>query len=429
MVQGVQRDDGTFVKKTFDEIETGREDRAREELGQDVDLSQGSPVKQLLDVGTLEHERIWQVLEAVYYSGFYEDAFGVQLDKILSLANISRRPRQGATGEVIFEVYQPNDDAITIPRGTRVTTDARAGRPYIPFKTTAVATLHTGDLKTETVPVRALEPWETELAAEWLGVQTNVAANTISRIGSPVAGVNNVYNPYPTGDTNPSVGYDFVPGKDAETDHELRRRWENSLGAAGKASLDALRSNTMQLDGVRDAAIEENVTMQPDESGIPPKAFQLTVLGGQNDDIAQRITETRAAGIQSFGDTTANGQTRDGVERPEGFDRAEAITVYASVHLYVGENFPEDGNKRVENAIIEYIGGTTVDGQTFPGIGMGDDVFYDQVFKRAVNVQGVNRLDLTVGLTEPPTNTDDIVIGDKQAAETGGGAIVVTNDL
>ena len=430
MVTGVQTDDGTFQRKTYDEIETGTEEKARDEFGDDVDLSQGSPIKQLLDVSSLEDERLWQVLEHLYYSGYYEDAFGAQLDKILSIANIERRPRQGATGEVVFQTNQPNPSPIVIPQGTQVTTHETGDRPAIPFKTLEVGRLDAGTTSTDRVEIQALEPWETDLADEWLGTQTNVAANTVTRLPKPIAGIDAVYNPYPTGETNTAVGYNYISGHDAETDQELRRRWEASLGSSGKASLNAIRAAVRSVPNVQDVAIEENTSMVDNTAtgGLPRKSFRVTVLGGANTDVAQAITDTRAAGIQSYGSTEAIGVTDDGIERTEAFDRAETVRVYVHVDLYVGDNFPDNGNLLVENAIVEYIGGETVEGDEFTGLGMSEDVLYDQVFKRAVNIQGVNRLDLTIGTTEPPTGTDDIAIGWKQAAATGGGSITVTND-
>ena len=430
MVEGVQTDDGTFQRPTLDDIETRREDKALAEFGDDVALSQGSPIKQLLDVGTLEHERLWQVLEHLYYSGYYEDAFGVQLDKILSLANIERRPRLGATGAVVFQTNQPNTQAVTIPRGTEVTTEPGAGRPGIPFKTVGVDTLPAGDLKTDPIPIKALEPWETEVADEWLGAQTNVAANTVTRLPSPIQGIDSVFNPYPTGQTNTSVGYDYVLGRDRETDHELRRRWEQSLGSEGAASLDAIRANVLEVPGVMDIAIEENVTQQDNtaDGGLPPKSFRVTVLGGADSEIAQALTDTRAAGIRSYGALTATSVTADGIERTEAFDRATQIAVYVDVDLQVSPAFPSDGNKRVENAIVEYIGGTTVDGNTFHGLEMGEDVLWQQVWKRAIDIQGVDQADVWIDTTEPPAQQAPLTIARKEAAQTGGGRITVTND-
>ena len=431
MVVGVQTDDGTFQRKHYDEIETDIEEKARDEFGDDVDLSQGSPIKQLLDVSSLEDERLWQVLEHLYYSAYYEDAFGAQLDKILSLANIERRPRQGASGVVVFRVNQPNADTVTIPQGTRVTTHETTARPAIPFKTLDVGTLQTGTTSTDRIPIRALEPWETDLAAEWLGNQTNVAADTITRMPSPVAGVDSVSNPYPTGATNENIGFDFVSGRDPETDAQLRQRWENSLGSDGKASLNAIRAAVRSVPTVEDVAIEENTSMvdETGTGGLPPKSFRVTVLGGGNNEVAHAIMDTRAAGIESYGDTSGQSTTNDGVTRTEYFDRADRVGIFVHADLYVGEEFPENGNLLVENAIIEYIGGETVEGDQYIGLGMGENVVYDQVFKRAVNVQGVNRLDLTYGTVAPPASTaDELEIGEKEAAETGGGSITVTND-
>lgn len=421
---GVQSDDGSFNRQFVEDIEQRIVDRAREELGENVDLSQGSPIKQLLDVVILEHEHFWKLMEDVYYAAYYGHSYEEQLDKILELVQISRIPRRGATGEVTFSVDVSNTHDVVIPEGTIITTRETENKPEIPFRTTKPARLAAGASFVANVPVRAREPWETDLDERWLGRETNVAADTITRIETSIPGVDRVTNPNPTGATSRQHGYAYIEGRDRERDHELRKRFEESLGASGAASMDAIRASVLQLTNVKSADIEENVEMEEDtETGLPPKSFRVTALVDEEDDdnIAQAIYDTRSAGILSYGDESGVAISETGESVFQSFQYSEAIPVYVEVDLKHDDNYPHDGNLRVEQAVVEYIGGTDANDNYHLGLGMGQDVIYDILFKRIMNISGVWRVDLTIGDEEEMLLPQDVEIGRFENAETTAG--------
>lgn len=431
-VAGVQEDDGTFQRKTFADIERDILERARDELGENVDLSQGSPIKQLLDVTIYEHERTWQVLEDLYYSSYYEDAYEAQLDKILSFASIDRIPRRGATGEVSFGVNVANTSDVTIERGTVVETAPSEDRPAIPFKTTEVAILEAGESSVDKVPIRAGEPWEDDIEVDesWLGDNTNVPAHTITEFRTSVSGVDTVTNPAPTGITDIDRNIDFVRGRDRETDAELRDRFEETRGEAGVATLNNIRSSVEALPEAEAVGIEENTSMvdRTDDGGLPPKSFRVTVyatIDNYHDEIAGAIGENRAAGIESYGSEQGTWVSDDEVERTESFDLADEIQAYVDVTVTHDNTFPDDGNILVENAIIEYIGGETIRGDEYDGVEMTEDVIYDLVYKAALSVRGVWRADVRLDTTEPATATSDIEVGQFEVANTSPGSISI----
>lgn len=421
MVFGVQDDDGSFQQETVEEIEQRFKDRAKDELGEDIDLSQGSPIKQLIDVVVLESEHVGQLLEDVYYSAYYGHAYEEQLDKLMALTQFDRIPRRGATGEVTFRTQTANNSDVIIPEGTRVATYETEDRPSIPFKTLEPARLPAGAGAVSDVPIRACAPWETDLGEQWLGEETNVAAGTIEKFQTPVTGVDHVTNPNPTGDQDREKGYSYIAGRDRETDAEFRQRYENEMGTNAAASLDALADSVAALDGVQNTDIEENVTMEDNRpsGGLPPKSFRLTVLGDlPNDVVAQEIVETRSAGIRSYGDASGTATTDDGTERTEHWDWANEVPIYVDVSVVHDDNFPGDGSLEIENNIISYIGGDTAEGEHYMGLGMGEDVLYDMVFKEAVNVSGVWQVDLEIGKSDQTGATSDLHIAELDTAMT-----------
>lgn len=419
--QGIREDDGTFHQPTFEEIENRIETQARDRLGENVDLSQGSPVKQLLDTVIFEHEYTWQLLEDVYYSAYYGHAYESQLDKLLELAQYTRLSRRGARGEVTFRTTVANDTDVEIPEGTRVATAETDDRPPIPFKTTEPARLPAGAREVTNVGIRACEPWEADLGPDWLGAETNVAAGTVTSFQTNITGIDEVTNPYPTGDTDRELAYSFREGRDRETDSEFRTRFEREIGSQASATIDAIRTNVQQMNGVRNAGVEENVTMDDntDDGGLPPKSVRLTVLGDVPDDaVAQTLVETRAGGIRTYGDVSGVGVTTDGVERTQYFRYAEPVDIYVDVEVTHDASYPDDGNLRVENSVIEYVGGETAAGDDLPGTPMGEDVIYDLLHNAAMSVRGVWQVDVFVATSQSPDVQDDIAVGQLESAIT-----------
>lgn len=421
---GIQ-EDGEFERKFVGDIQSSLEKRAEAMFGENIDLSPGSPHQQLIDIASLELAHLWESLEGVYYASYFKDAYGVQIDRILSLAGVSRIPRRGATGEVKFTTNSPNDSDVTIPAGTRVSTDSTETTPSIPFRTTDSATLTAGDTEVTQVPIRALEPWEASVDAESLGTETNISSDSITNIDDPISGIDAVTNPYPTGGTgtrDDGSSYDFVTGRDRETDSELKNRYRDSLSLGGSATLGSIEAAVYNTEGVDSSDIEENTsnTDNTDSGGLPPKSFRVTVLtnGANPDDIAQSILETRSAGIQSYGNFSGTATLEGGEEYSEYYDEADDTQIYIDASLDVTDTFPADGDEQVKENILHYIGGIKNDGTSVSGLSIGNDVLYDMVFSAAMNVQGVRRADVKIGTSSSPSGTSDISIANGNVART-----------
>lgn len=427
---GVQDDDGTFVRPDKDDIVDRKESLAEEHFGVDVDLSQGSPIKQIIDVTVEEHHHIWQALEETYYSAYFEHAYENQLDKLLGIASITRRPRRGATGVVTFAVNTANERDVVIAAGTRVATEETEERPSIPFKTEEPATLEAGRRTVTDVPIRAVEPWETDIDEAWLGAETNVAANTITVFETPVSMVDDVYNPYPTGRASRDEGYSFIEGRDRETDHELRERFRRKYGESAHATLDGIRANLLSEVGVLNVEMEENVTMDNNtgNGGLPPKSFRATILGDAPDGvIAQSIFDKRPAGIESYGEAAGAAQTEDGEEFTERWDWAEEAHIYLDVSVTHTSDYPSDGNLLVENRVIEKIGGETLAGDQYTGLGMGSTVVYDTIHSEVMDINGVWRVDIEMGTDPDNLSSDDVSVGENETAMTAPDSVNVFN--
>ncbi|SEH61057.1 Baseplate J-like protein [Halopenitus malekzadehii] len=404
------QDDGSFRRKHVDTIRSDMGRNFKDEVGDDVELRQNSPQQAFIDTVAPELAQLWEATEAAYYASFFEDSFGEQLDKQLALAGFSRIPSRSATGEVVFSRDDPAPDDISIPAGTVVTTSRTETQPAIPYETTDGVTLNEGQTEV-TAPIEALKPWQTEIDEEWLGEETNVGADSITRFDDPVAGVDDVTNPNPTGDE----GLGYVSGRDRETDAEFKLRYQNSLAASGAATLRAIRSSVFNAaEGIRSVGVDE--VHAAGDYGVT-----VTVLAPDvpDDDVAQALLDSRAGGLESFGSESGTATLGDGIERTEHFERATRVEIYVEADLTTSDTFPTDGEDRITDGIVRYIGGEATDGITYPGLEIGDDVIIDQVFRRVMEVQGVIEVDLQIGTDPNALAGSNIDVAATEAAMTG----------
>ena len=407
---GVQ-DDGTFRRKHVDRIREDAVRRVKDTAGENIEFRQGSGQQAMIDMHAQTAAVLWMAVEDVYYATFFEDARGEALDKQLALAGFTRRPAQSATGEVTFRRDSPASEDIDIDAGTIVTTRRTDVRPAIPFETTEDVILQEGETEV-TAPIEARKPWQSDLGEQWLGEETNVQAGQITEFGEPVSGVDEVENELPTGDETEG----FQPGRDRETDPELRLRYQNSFADAGAATVPAIRAEIFNAsDEIQSVGVEEIRDSQAGDYGV-----RVTVLapGVDDDTIAQAIADSRAGGVDSFGEESGTAVV-NGDQQTEYFDVADRVDIYVDVDLTTTDTFPDDGEEQITDRLIRSNGGEGTDGILYPGeLAIGDDVIYDQIFRRVLETRGVIEADVEIGTTDPPGSTSNISIDDDEAAIT-----------
>lgn len=385
-----------FRRKTYDEIISTMEARAKDLFGPNIDLSSASPLALFLRVVAFALSLLWQVAERVYGSAYIDTATGQSLDYAVKYAGISRRPPSHAWRLVRFT----GDPGVTIPRGFLIETEGG-----VRYATTEAAVIG---------PDGHVEVMTQSVGTGW---DVNVSPDQLNTITNPVPGVSGVIGL--ESDRN-------VDGLDRETDRELRERYYLSLAAGGAATIDSIRAAVLKTPGVRTARVFQNPTMEFDDEGRPPKSVEVVVLGGADGDVAQAIHDTIAAGIESFGDVEVWVEDAGGEAQLVRFNRAEIVDIYVHVVVRTTAAYPADGDEQIKDEIIRYVGGIDSRGELRAGVGLGEDVVWTALIQAARRVQGVLDVDVTIGTSPDPTGRANVPIGPRQVAETSLDKITIS---
>lgn len=121
---------------------------------------------------------------------------------------------------------------------------------------------------------------------------TFIPNGAITKIVKTVAGLESVIN----------VG-SYIAGRLTETDTEFRQSYADKIYNRSSAMLESIKSAILEnVQGVESVAPYENYTDATDSMGRPPHSIEIVVDGGSATEIAQQILNTKAGGINTFGD-------------------------------------------------------------------------------------------------------------------------------
>lgn len=305
---GIQLDSFNTI---FDDIAQGFKDI----YGDDINLDQDTPDGQQVGIFANAIYDL-QTLLAKMYNGFDPDyAEGHELDKILKLIATTRLSATKSTVDVNITV----SSNVSLP-ATYTIKDVN-GQEWI---ITSAQTLTTG---TTLVSFKA---------SDWGAVEA--ASDTITK---PVTILTQV-----TSITNPLAA---IPGRDEETDVELRKRRKKLIGYNAESTVGGLLGKLLKLEDVTDAVIYENSTDTYDATrDIDPHTIWIIVESGAIEDIAEIIALDKTAGTGLKGSVTStytelfertNGTFRTHYHEVK-FDRPTEVDLY--ITFDVEKRLPTD---------------------------------------------------------------------------------------
>lgn len=383
-----------YRRKTYDEILNEVENKARELYGENLKLGKKSVIGILLMIMAWFLSLVWKDNEDVYYSGFVGTASDKNLDRLLPLGGIRRNLARYSIGSITIQGTANYE----VPEGFQVATLAD-----VFFETTESVVLDAAGVGTATIQ------------AQLPGRTGNVSVGAIQVIVNPDANVDSVNNLIET-----------AGGRERETDQEARERFGVSVEGLGAATVPSIRASLLKLPNVRAASVVDNYENVVDADGRPPHSFQSYVLGGDDQEIAEAIFNTKAGGIQPYGDIEVFVADDAGFDHKVGFSRAEEVVIYVRLSITKDASFPADGGERIKQTLIQFIGGEDAEGALYAGLNMGDDVIYSRLISQIFKVSGIEDLMLelsTDGITYADSN---IAIDRQQVAQTNSENIEVT---
>ncbi len=286
-------------------------------------------------------------------------------DRFLTTSEITLGVVSCYSGGLVVQVVQDNTTYSLVVNSTtyEYTTGAGATTQEVLDGLKAVIDLDTSALWTASTDVDTLTLVSNNITAEIAitgltfllpSKASRIASAAAEEPGSISAPANSVVTPITviSGLDSTTNLEAYVLGNDIETDDEFRARILVSQQASGKATVEALIDNIAAITEVESVSVMENNTLLTVD-GIPAKAFEAVVLGATDAEVAEVIWNTKAAGIEAFGNTTVQVEDSQGNPQSISFTRPESLHIAFRVTytLYDEEAFPIDGEELIKQAL------------------------------------------------------------------------------
>lgn len=379
-----------FKRKTYSDCLEEHMARVKEVFGVKIDTSETSFLGQLIRQQSYREAELWEELERIYFTPFVNYAEGTGLTNVGDYITIGRRPAQKSKGTIT--VY--GEDEVVVPKGFRVSTK-------------------TG-IEFETVEEKVIQGNQVDIKVNSVGAgkKYNVAPGTVVDIVNPVYRIDKVTNA------------DWIDGGlDVESDSEFRARYKRSYSKGGGSTAPAITAGILDLKGVVDCQTLENVTMEVDENGLPPKSFAVYVYGGEHDDIVNTILKQKAAGIESHGDIEENVEDSQGYYHTIRYTRAIVQDIHVKIVVTRGEGFK--GEDTLIRSIVSYIGGNDNDNIEHSGLKLGQNVIYTKLMGAIMCPGGIADLNLYISTDGKTWKQENIEVGKRVIARTEPGKVVI----
>lgn len=384
-----------FKRKTYDELLTDMSAKAKEGFGADANVSERAFLGILLRIMAWFLSLAWMAIEQVYHGSYRKSAEGVQLDKLLPYAGITRNLEEYAFGQVTLT----GTPLYTVESGFlvgKINSD-------ITYETIGSVTLDSNGIGT------------VDIVCTEVGSIGNTPAGTITEIINPNANVDSVIN---------SVKVDG--GREKETDTEARTRANITVEGIGNGTTAAVRRAILNVTSIRAAQVIENYSDETDSYGTPSRGIQAFVLGGRDEDIAQAILDSKAGGINPYGTTTVTVADDSNNSQIMRFTRAVEVNLFAQVVIDTNNTFENDGIDKVKNALVQYIGGADTESQLYAGLNMGEKVVLAKGMFAILQVPGVTDVSLQLSTDGINFVEDNIILTIAQVAQIDAANIEVT---
>lgn len=342
-----------YKRRTYQEILASKIALCKELFGEDIDVSDLTPLGKYLRINTYDQADTEELAELIYYAIFPNTATGTSLDRLCPFAGISRNPATAAR----YNVNVLGTTGTTVPIGFLVGTESG-----IQFYNTMESTI--GDDGTCEISVECTEAGEIgNVIAEDITVIVNPAANVTSIVGSVRT----------------------TEGAETESDVALRKRFEAARSGLGSCNETSIMSALVRIEGITSAAVVVNEDSNTDSEGRPPHSFECYVAGDednivQQQEIAKTIFDKKPLGIKTHGATSVTFEDDGGHSHTVNFSYVEDIEISVKLKVKVNTSYEGDtGNREIISNLTDYIN----------GLGVGNSVVLSALYGQIHAVTGI----------------------------------------
>ena len=377
-----------YKRKTYQEILDGKIEKAKELFGEDIDVSDISPLGKYIRINAYDQAEAEEEAEMIYYSIFPDTAFGTSLDRLCSFVNISRNPAAAS----VYTVNVIGTANATIPIGFLVATDSE-----IQFYNTVATKLDTNGAGTLTVQCTQAGSIGNVNAAD-IKVIVNPDANVTSVLGSQCISV----------------------GTEAESDTALRIRFKAAKEGMGSCNEAAITAALMRVEGVTSAAVVVNNEDTTDSDGRPPHSFECYISGGtqKHSEIAETIFDKKPLGIKTHGTVSETIIDSGGNEHTIYFSHTTGVDISVLVKIKTNSDYEGNtGATNISDNLTSYIN----------GLGVGKSVILSSLYGKIHAVAGVAEVtELKMSTDGGTTYTaDNVAISNYQVANCTSVSVTV----
>lgn len=380
-----------FRRKSYNEILSDLQARAKEVYGENINLSNTSFLGMWLQNEAWEIAELWELAEDIYYSPFVDTSEGSSLDGVGKYITIARKPAQKSKGIITIE----GKEGTTIPKGFRIS-DEKIEKVFETIESRVISKDGMVD-----IPIISIHP----------GLNMNVGPHFLTKAVNPISGIEKIYNKSIT-----------IDGANIETDREFRDRYHRSASKGGSSIREAVEAALLDMDDVIDAFVDENDTMEYLDD-IPPKCLAPYVFGSENEKIAKTILKSKAGGIRSYGVTEVIVADSKGVEHIIGFTRPTVKDIYIRLNITKDKGY--SGDDVVIKAVLNCIGGEDIDGTSYKGLRLGENVIVSEILSSVKCLGGIYDISVEVSTDGIQYQSTNIEVAKKEIARTKYDKVVI----
>lgn len=195
---------------------------------------------------------------------------------------------------------------------------------------------------------------------------------------------------------------DGTRGRFEETDSELYARYSQGVYHTGAGTSESIYANLMKVKGIISALVYENDQKTPDEYGTPANSIHCIVKGGLDNEIAETILALKPAGIPTHGNVLIQVADSQNIKRTIKFSRPKKKYIWIKV---IAQTFIDQNELAKSGYIVNITNNIMSYGNSLP---VGADVILQRIMAECVKIDGVNSVDVSIGVTNTLTDSEPV---------------------